>query len=129
MPPAARVPGIVVARRFVGQADDAVVMLLEIRAYSQGCLLDFVATARSVSPAERPRLDADLGDRVAGEYVVRRLDDPLTGAPRLWISPLPPVEGFTLVVEWPGFGIEQRTPVDGGPIRQAAWESFPALPA
>jgi hypothetical protein len=48
----------------------------------------------------------------------------------LWITPLPPAEGFAVVTDWPEYRIEnQRGYVECEAIRVAAWESFPCLPA
>jgi len=132
-PPRTRVPGIVTVREYVGHAEDAAVILLEIRAFSQGCLLEFVSAARGASPdAAAPRFTVDFGQAPTAEAprLVRPLSDEASGAPRLWISPLPPVEGFTLVTDWPEYGIVgQRARVGGENLRLAAWDSFPCLPA
>ncbi|HEY4004065.1 MAG TPA: hypothetical protein VGM60_02600 [Pseudonocardia sp.] len=131
-PPATRIPGLLAIRQYVGHAPDAAVMLLELRAYSQGCLLEFVSVCRAPSGEHgTPRFDVHLADgTVAGTgRTVCRLDDPISLAARLWISPLPPVEGFTLITDWPEQGIvAQRSKLDGGSIREAAWDSFPCLP-
>ena len=124
-------PGIVASRQYVAQAADAAVILLEVRAYSQGCLLEFLAVTRSPSDAaSSPYLDLDFGTRLAEHPIVKRLDEPTPGTPRLWISPLPPVEGFNLVTNWTEHNIlDQVARIDGSTIRQAAWDSFPGLPA
>ncbi len=156
-PPPGRVPGLVALRQYVAQAEHAVVMLLEARAYSQGCLLEFLAVCRPPGSASAPggaspSFRFDLGDGVllgdrepvpAGHpRSLRRLDDRETSTPdgrqsgvvghgpRLWLAPLPPVEGFTVLTDWPEFGIVcEPARIDGQAIRQAAWDSFPALPA
>ncbi|HEY2206409.1 MAG TPA: hypothetical protein VGH99_18235 [Pseudonocardia sp.] len=129
MPPAVRVPGLLAVREYVGQAEDAAVMLLEIRAYSEGCLLEFVVASRGAVDGS-PRFDVDITEPAETERIVSGLDDPVSGGTRLWISPLPPTAPFVLVTNWPELGIDgQRSTLDGGAIRQAAWESFPLLPA
>jgi hypothetical protein len=141
-PPRTRVPGILAVRQYVGYAKDAAVTLLEIRAFSQGCLLEFVTAVRGPGPdGGSPRFAIDFGPGATetrrwpvGTAETRRVvspfQDPVSGAPRLWISPLPPAEGFTLVTDWPEHGIVGvRTPIDGAAVRLAAWESFPCLPA
>jgi hypothetical protein len=149
-PPSTRVPGIVVLREPVAQAHDAAVMLLEARGYSQGFLLEFMAVARRARDGGSPVLGVDFGSgvlRPGGEptaadrgRAVHRLPDEVEESrggsaalgikARLWITPLPPAEGFTVVIHWPGYGIDgQRGHVGGEAIRVAAWESFPCLPA
>jgi len=136
----------------MAQAEDAAVMLLEARGYSQGCLLEFMAVCRR-AVGTPPVLGIDFGSGVLwpgaepappdrGRAVSRLPDevDPAdrAGAPagarglrvRLWVTPLPPGEGFTVVTDWPEYLIEaQRGRVGGEAIRVAAWESFPCLPA
>jgi hypothetical protein len=132
-PPSTRVPGIVAVREYVGYAEDAAVILLEIRAFSQGCLLEFVAAVRGAGrDVAPPRFAVDFGRAATAEAprVVCPFQDPVSGWPRLWISPLPPAEGFTLVTDWPEHGIVgERTRLDGEAVRLAAWDSFPSLPA
>ncbi|HEY1974074.1 MAG TPA: hypothetical protein VGH89_39415 [Pseudonocardia sp.] len=115
-------PGIVPMRRYVATGPAAAVMLLEVRAYSQGCLLEFVVAARPPA-TDQPVFTVECAD--GANRVVRALD-----GHRLWISPLPPVTGFTLVTAWAERGIsDQRTALPGDTVRQAAWDSFPCLPA
>ena len=64
VPPATRVPGIVVVRELVAHAEDAAVMLLEARGYSQGCLLEFMAVGRPASDWASPVLGVDFGSGV-----------------------------------------------------------------
>jgi hypothetical protein len=139
-----------VLRELVAHTEDAAVMLLEVRGYSQGCLLEFIAVGRPASTGESPVLAVDFGSGVLlpgmeppppdrGRAVHRLADeaddaDDTGGArglrARLWITPLPPSEGFTVVTDWPRYRIEgQRGYVGGEAIRVAAWESFPCLPA
>lgn len=153
LPPATRVPGIVVVRELVAHAEDAAVMLLEARGYSQGCLLEFMAVGRrsgrggqgggspvlgvdfgsgALLPGERP----SVADRGRAVYRLADECEPGDGAStrglrvRLWVTPLPPGEGFTVVTDWPEHRIEgQRGHVGGDAIRIAAWDSFPCLPA
>jgi len=132
-PPQTRVPGILALRQYVGYAENAAVILLEIRAFSQGCLLEFVSAVRGAGgDVAPPRFAVDFGRAATAEAprVVCPFQDPVSGAPRLWISPLPPAEGFTLVTDWPEYGIVgARTALDGEALRLAAWDSFPCLPA
>jgi hypothetical protein len=150
-PPPTRIPGIVVLRELVAQAEDAAVMLLEARGYSQGCLLEFLAVARPAqsagSPVIGPVIGIDFGSGVhvpgqpadgrdPGRAVHRLPDEPgeLAGSVgtriRLWVAPLPPAEGVTVVTEWPERDIRaQRQFIGTEGIRVAAWESFPCLPA
>jgi hypothetical protein len=144
------VPGIVVLRELVASADDAAVVLLEARGYSQGCLLEFMAVGRPGSLGGSPVLGVDFGSGVLlpgsqpgrrdrGRAVHRLPDE--GGDPhgsratcgvraRLWITPLPPAEGFSVVTDWPEHRIEgQRGYVGSEAIRVAAFESFPCLPA
>lgn len=152
LPPSTRVPGIVVLREVVASAGDAAVMLLEARGFSQGCLLEFMAVARPGPVGSSPVLGVDFGSGVLlpcaeaaapdrGRAVHRLADEGGSAAPadseaaggvraRLWVTPLPPAEGFTVVSDWPEYGIErQRAYVSSEAIRIAAWESFPCLPA
>lgn len=154
VPPSTRVPGVVVVRELMAQAEDAAVMLLEARGYSQGFLLEFMVVGRPASAGGSPVLGVDFGSGVllpGGEpapadrgRAVHRLpddNDDTDGAAvstrgargrraRLWITPLPPAEGFTVVTDWPEHSIEgQRAYVAGEAIRVAAWDSFPCLPA
>lgn len=134
-------------RELVAHTDDAAVMLLEARGYSQGCLLEFVAVGRPASAGGSPVLGVDFGTGVLlpamepgpadrGRSVHRLPDesDDVAGSrglrARLWITPLPPAEGFAVVTDWPEHRIEgQRGYVGGEAIRIAAWDSFPCLPA
>jgi len=148
-PPPERIPGIVVVRELVAQAPDAAVMLIEARSYSQGCLVELAAVARPATGAGSPVVGVDFGagmhplDGWHADRAVRRLPDE-TGATggadgiagttgirvRLWMAPLPPVEGVHLVIDWPERGIHAQRwfwAADGA--RYAAWESFPCLPA
>lgn len=161
-PPPARIPGVVAVREYLATAPHAAVLLLQARAYSQGCLLDFVAVARAggaepLEPSPGPTFSVGLEDAtlpaeervlVTGrltwrgaarddtDTIVRRLDEPPISTPRLerhtprlWISPLPPVDGFTLTIAWPEHGIDATTvELPGDTIRQAAWDSYPILP-
>lgn len=149
LPPPTRVPGIVVMRELVANAEDAAVMLLEARGYSQGCLLEFMAVGRRAVDGGSPVLAVDFGSGVLlpgarpsppdrGRAVHRLADESQPGdaatarglRARLWITPLPPGEGFTVVTDWPEYRIEgQRGHVGGEAIRVAAWDSFPCLPA
>lgn len=134
-PPLARIPGIVPARQHLGQAEDASVMLLEVRAYSQGCLLDVLAVARGRGPEDAVDPLTVRAELPAEPYGVWTVDERTDTGPRvhrvaqwIWISPLPPIEGFVVVTDWPAYGIAgQRARMDGEAIRQAAWDSFPAL--
>jgi hypothetical protein len=122
LPPRDRVPGIVPVRQYVATGPAAAVMLLEMRAYSQGCLLEFMVAARPPG-SDQPVFGVECAD--GSGRVVRPLD-----GHRLWISPLPPVSGFTLVTDWAERGITgERTTLPGDTVRQAAWDSFPCLPA
>lgn len=154
VPPSTRVPGVVVVRELMAQAEDAAVMLLEARGYSQGFLLEFMVVGRPASAGGSPVLGVDFGSGVLlpgaepapadrGRAVHRLPDDTddTDGAAvgtrgargrraRLWITPLPPAEGFTVVTDWAEHRIEgQRAHVAGEAIRIAAWDSFPCLPA
>jgi hypothetical protein len=139
----------------MAQAEDAAVMLLEARGYSQGFLLEFMVVARAASADGSPVLgspvlgvDFGCGVLLPGAEpspadrgrAVHRLEDEADDAggaggvqglrARLWITPLPPAEGFTVVTDWPETRIEgQRGYVGGEAIRVAAWDSFPCLPA
>jgi hypothetical protein len=127
-------------------------MLLEVRAYSQGCLVEFVAVARRSGPTtgewERtpPRVAVELAGEVLsgshdasadGQRAVHRLDPAPVVTERvlrhtvaLWMTPLPPLEGATVLLDWEAHGIHGATArLDCGAIRQAAWDSFPCLPA
>jgi hypothetical protein len=151
IPPPARVPGIVPLREYVAAGDGAAIMLLEIRAYSQGCLAEFVALARCPDgrARESARIPPEMSVVIAGETMsggdvsadgqraVHRLDPPPEVTERLvrhtvllWITPLPPVEPSAVRLDWPALGIhDASTVLDGQAIRQAAWDSFPLLPA
>jgi hypothetical protein len=151
IPPPGRVPGIVPLREYVAVSERAAIMLIELRAYSQGCLVEFAAAARCPDAATRQRartppmvsvvLDGERlggGDTSAdGQRMVHRLDSPLVVTERLlrhtvllWITPLPPVEPSALRLDWPAVDIhDASTILDGQAIRQAAWESFPLVPA
>ena len=150
----------------MAQTEDAAVMLLEVRGYSQGFLLDFMVVGRPASAGgslvlgspvlSSPVLGVDFGSGVLlpgaepsladrGRAVHRLADETdaadvaatagATGRTRglrarLWITPLPPAEGFTVVTDWPEHRVEgQRGYVGGEAIRVAAWDSFPCLPA
>lgn len=149
LPPPTRVPGVVVVREFVAHTENAAVMLLEAHGYSQGFLLDFMAVGRPGSAGGSPVLGIDFGSGVllpgddpsppdGGRAVHRLAEEEAKGVDRgarglrvrLWVTPLPPAEGFTVVTDWPRYRIVgQRGHVGGEAIRIAAWESFPCLPA
>lgn len=137
---------MVVLRELVAHAENASVLLLEARGYSQGCLLEFLAVGRPAAGDDRPVLGLDFGSGVlhpgpagpagAGRALHRLTDEvaALAGTVghriRLWVTPLPPAEGFVVVTDWPARGIRgQRADVYGEAIRVAAWDSFPCLPA
>lgn len=138
---------MVVLRELVAHAENASVLLLEARGYSQGCLLEFLAVGRPAAGDDRPVLGLDFGSEVlhpdrpaapadAGRALYRLTDEVavLAGAVgrriRLWVTPLPPAEGFVVATDWPARGIRgQRADVAGEAIRVAAWNSFPCLPA
>jgi hypothetical protein len=151
IPPPGRIPGILPLREYVATTEHAAMMLLEVRAYSQGCLVEIAALVRHTGAADEgwDRTPPDVAVVLAGETLsggdtsadrqraVHRLDPPpvitervLRHTVALWITPLPPVEAVTMRLDWPAHGIHGATAVlDGGSIRQAAWESFPFLPA
>lgn len=99
-----------------------------------GAVLDPSAGGRLLGTG---RLTWRAAPRAAGDSIVRRLDEEPARTARqvrhtthLWISPLPPVEGFLLTVAWPEHGIVETTvKLPGDAIRQAAWDSYPMLPA
>jgi hypothetical protein len=151
VPPPGRVPGIVAAREYVATSEQAAIMLLEMRAYSQGCLVEFTALARRAAKAGEsgeltpPSVSVVLagetlagGDTSAdGQRAVHRLDPSPVVTERLvrhtvllWITPLPPVEPSILQLDWPAYDIRGASAfLDGQAIRHAAWDSFPLLPA
>jgi hypothetical protein len=131
----------------------AIIVLIEIRAFATGCVLEFdlVTRQRTMLASGGPRIGVQLADgrkAVNGDHVLvpetapeppilrlrrRRfhIDDSYASLrEQLWLWPLPPAEPFDLVVAWPGAGIpEVRTELDGADIVAAAESALPYWPS
>jgi hypothetical protein len=138
-------------QQVVGQSAQAVIVLVEIRAYAQSCLLELDIAAKTViDRVARGTLSirvefADGRSAAMGDHVLVPRTQPEapsfistegagfhvgTGTLRLrdklWLWPLPPAEPFQLVAEWPDLGIP-RSPltIDGSAVRAAAEGAVP----